>query len=93
MHRAGCNQGRHFKGILGTDTPCTENQENTFPAGAHLCQVKKKKGGFQGEETRCAKKGTGVSKGSENCTLLCSAPVHAVGGWWWGKGLCGWLRG
>lgn len=24
-------------GMPGTQTPCTESQENTFPEGAHLC--------------------------------------------------------
>lgn len=49
------------------------------PICAQLKKKKKVGGRFQGEETRCAKQGAGVSKASENHTLLCSAPVHA--GW------------
>lgn len=57
-----------------------KTQSQQVPICAEFKKKKKKVGGrFQGEETRCAKQGAGVSKAFENHTLLCSAPVHA--GW------------
>lgn len=93
VHTVGCNQGRHFRGHTeNRKTLLWESGKHTPRRCPSVLSLKKKikvGEGFQGLETRCAiAQEWASSRGSENCTLLCSAAIHSVS-----RQAYGWLMG